>query len=65
VRLHHVVIAVSDWDRSIAFYRYVLGGQVIDHPDGRLAFRFGTQQLNVHGPAPGRGDPRRRPALGR
>jgi catechol 2,3-dioxygenase-like lactoylglutathione lyase family enzyme len=50
VRLDHVVIAVSDWDRSIAFYRDVLGGQVIDHPDGRVAFRFGTQQLNVHGP---------------
>ncbi len=50
VRLDHVVIAVSDWDRSIAFYRDVLGAQVVDHPDGRIAFRFGKQQLNVHGP---------------
>jgi catechol 2,3-dioxygenase-like lactoylglutathione lyase family enzyme len=45
-----VVIAVSDWDRSIRFYRDVMGAQVVDHPDGRVAFRFGDQQLNVHGP---------------
>jgi catechol 2,3-dioxygenase-like lactoylglutathione lyase family enzyme len=50
VRLDHVVIAVSEWDRSIAFYRDVLGAQVVDHPDGHVAFRFGNQQLNVHGP---------------
>jgi catechol 2,3-dioxygenase-like lactoylglutathione lyase family enzyme len=50
VRLDHVVIAVNDWERSIAFYRDVVGATVIDHPDGRVAFRFGTQQLNVHGP---------------
>lgn len=50
VRLDHVVIAVSDWERSIAFYRDVLGARVVDHPDGRVAFRFGDQQLNVHGP---------------
>ena len=37
VRLDHVVIAVSDWDRSIAFYRDVLGAQVVDHPGGRVA----------------------------
>lgn len=50
VRLDHVVIAVSHWDRSIRFYRDVMGAQVVDHPDGRVAFRFGNQQLNVHGP---------------
>lgn len=32
------------------FYRDVVGAQVVDHPDGRVAFRFGNQQLNVHGP---------------
>jgi catechol 2,3-dioxygenase-like lactoylglutathione lyase family enzyme len=50
VRLDHVVIAVSDWDRSVAFYRNVLGAHIVEHPDGRFAFRFGDQQLNVHGP---------------
>jgi catechol 2,3-dioxygenase-like lactoylglutathione lyase family enzyme len=50
VRLDHCVIAVSDWDRSTRFYRDVLGAEVVDHPDGRVAYRFGDQQLNVHGP---------------
>jgi catechol 2,3-dioxygenase-like lactoylglutathione lyase family enzyme len=50
IRLDHCVIAVSDWPRSTAFYRDVLGAEVVDHPDGRVAFRFGDQQLNVHGP---------------
>jgi catechol 2,3-dioxygenase-like lactoylglutathione lyase family enzyme len=50
VRLDHVVIAVSDWERSTAFYAGVLGAEIVDHPDGRVAFRFGDQQLNVHGP---------------
>lgn len=50
VRLDHCVIAVSDWERSTNFYRDVLGAQVVDHPDGRVAYRFGDQQLNVHGP---------------
>ncbi|WP_432825007.1 VOC family protein [Dactylosporangium sp. CA-092794] len=50
IRLDHCVIAVSDWERSAVFYRDVLGAEVVDHPDGRVAFRFGDQQLNVHGP---------------
>jgi catechol 2,3-dioxygenase-like lactoylglutathione lyase family enzyme len=50
VRIDHCVIAVSDWDRSTAFYRDVLGAEVVEHPDGRVAYRFGDQQLNVHGP---------------
>ncbi|ALG08415.1 VOC family protein [Kibdelosporangium phytohabitans] len=50
VRLDHCVIAVSDWERSTTFYRDVLGAEIVGHPDGRVAFRFGDQQLNVHGP---------------
>ncbi|MFC0111395.1 VOC family protein [Kibdelosporangium aridum] len=50
IRLDHCVIAVSDWERSRNFYRDVLGAQVVDHPGGRVAYRFGDQQLNVHGP---------------
>ena len=49
-RLDHVVIAVTDWDASVAFYRDVVGAVPVDHPDGRLAFRLGDTQLNVHGP---------------
>jgi len=43
------VIAVSDWETSNAFYRDVMGAEVIQE-GGRTAYRFGDQQLNVHGP---------------
>ena len=48
--LDHVVIAVSDWERSNAFYRDVLGAELVELDFGRWAYRFGGQQLNVHGP---------------
>jgi ribonuclease HI/catechol 2,3-dioxygenase-like lactoylglutathione lyase family enzyme len=47
--LDHVVIAVSDWKRSNAFYGEVLGAAVIPRGAG-FAYRFGERQLNVHGP---------------
>jgi catechol 2,3-dioxygenase-like lactoylglutathione lyase family enzyme len=50
IRLDHCVIAVSDWDRSNAFYRDVCGAEVRELSRGRYAYRFGDQQLNVHGP---------------
>ena len=50
-RLDHVVIHVSDWARSNAFYREVLGAEVRgERPSGPSRYRFGEQQLNVHGP---------------
>jgi catechol 2,3-dioxygenase-like lactoylglutathione lyase family enzyme len=63
VTLDHFVIAVSDWERSNAFYRDVIGAEVVARgagfayrlraPDGAEGFPDGTlgdQQLNVHGP---------------
>ena len=44
------MIAVSDWDRSNAFYRDVLGAELVLLDRQRFAYRFGGQQLNVHGP---------------
>lgn len=48
--LDHCVIHISDWERSNAFYRDVLGAELVDRGSGTWAYRFGTQQLNVHGP---------------
>ena len=48
-RLDHVVIAVTDWERSNRFYADVLGAEVVARGDG-FAYRLGEQQLNVHGP---------------
>jgi catechol 2,3-dioxygenase-like lactoylglutathione lyase family enzyme len=52
VNLDHVVIHVSDWERSNAFYRDVVGAELVETGDGGPArrYRFGDQQLNVHGP---------------
>jgi len=49
--LDHVVVAVSDWDAANAFYRDVVGAEVVTVGDGdAYRYRFGDQQLNVHGP---------------
>jgi catechol 2,3-dioxygenase-like lactoylglutathione lyase family enzyme len=59
MELDHVVIHVDDWAACEAFYAGVLGGEVVDNPEGAAnplgsrAFRFGGQQVNVHGPWPG------------
>jgi catechol 2,3-dioxygenase-like lactoylglutathione lyase family enzyme len=47
--LDHCVIHVSEWERSNAFYRDVLGGELVKREAG-WAYRFGDKQLNVHGP---------------
>jgi catechol 2,3-dioxygenase-like lactoylglutathione lyase family enzyme len=48
-RFDHCVIHVSDWERSNAFYRDVLGAEVVERGAG-FAYRFGDAQLNCHGP---------------
>ena len=48
VDLDHTVVTVTDWERSNAFYRDVLGAEVV--PRGPVvAYRFGDRQLNVPG----------------
>ena len=49
VTFDHCVVHVSDWDRSNAFYRDVLGAELVRRPQG-WAYRFGAAQLNLHGP---------------
>ena len=49
--LDHVVVAVSDWERSNAFYRDVLGVEVVEVEYGRYAYVLPDgRRLNVHGP---------------
>lgn len=56
--LDHCVITVSDWERSNHFYAEVLGAELV--PVGKTwAYRFGSNQLNVHGPGQP-GDPNAR-----
>jgi catechol 2,3-dioxygenase-like lactoylglutathione lyase family enzyme len=47
LRIDHVVIAVSDVERSNDFYRDVLGAEIVER-EGGVSYRFGEQQLNVH-----------------
>jgi len=49
VKLDHCVVHVSDWERSNAFYRDVLGAELVQ-AGTRWSYRFGNQQLNLHGP---------------
>ena len=56
ITLDHSVIAVSDWERSNAFYRDVLGAEIVEVGPGRWAYRLAGTQLNVHGPGVDAGD---------
>ena len=49
IKLDHCVIHVSDWVRSNAFYRDVMGAELVPRGEG-WAYRFGDNQLNCHGP---------------
>jgi catechol 2,3-dioxygenase-like lactoylglutathione lyase family enzyme len=49
IRLDHCVVHVSDWETSNAFYRDVLGAELVRMGTG-WSYRFGEQQLNLHGP---------------
>src|SRR3954463_4753713 len=51
IKLDHSVIHVSDWERSNAFYRDVLGAEIVPIRQG-FAYRFGSVPLNCHGPNP-------------
>lgn len=49
-QIDHVIMKVTNWDQTRAFYKTVVGADIIDHPDGNIAIRFGTSQINLHGP---------------
>ncbi|MBV8848087.1 MAG: VOC family protein [Methylobacteriaceae bacterium] len=49
IKFDHCVIHVSDWERSNDFYARVVGAEIVERGDG-YAYRFGSNQLNCHGP---------------
>jgi catechol 2,3-dioxygenase-like lactoylglutathione lyase family enzyme len=59
----HAVIHIDDWRAYNDFYARVLGAEIVENPEGAAnplgawAYRFGGQQVNVHGPWPGRTTP--------
>jgi catechol 2,3-dioxygenase-like lactoylglutathione lyase family enzyme len=56
------VVHVSDWQRSNAFYRDVLGAELVRSGAG-WSYRFGSEQLNLHGPGVEAVPVARRPVL--
>lgn len=47
-RLDHLVLTVDDLDRTIRFYRDVLGMQPVVFAGGRTALNFGESKINLH-----------------
>lgn len=45
--IDHVVLTVRDIERSVAFYRRVLGLRAETFGDGRRALHFGNQKINL------------------
>lgn len=46
--LDHLVLTVSDLDKTCAFYEKVLGFEIITFGQGRRAMAFGKQKFNLH-----------------
>jgi catechol 2,3-dioxygenase-like lactoylglutathione lyase family enzyme len=47
-RIDHLVLTVFDLERTLDFYRRVLGMQPITFAEGRRGLAFGRQKLNLH-----------------
>jgi catechol 2,3-dioxygenase-like lactoylglutathione lyase family enzyme len=50
IKLDHCVIHVLDWERSNRFYADVLGAELVNRGNDTWVYRFGSEQLNTHGP---------------
>jgi catechol 2,3-dioxygenase-like lactoylglutathione lyase family enzyme len=47
-RLDHLVLTTADPEACMRFYAEVLGMSLERFGEGRIAFRFGTQKINLH-----------------
>jgi catechol 2,3-dioxygenase-like lactoylglutathione lyase family enzyme len=46
--IDHIVLTVADIDRTVEFYRSVLGMSEERFGAGRVALKFGSQKINLH-----------------
>lgn len=47
-RIDHLVLTVVDIDKTIEFYSTILGMDVAQFGNGRVALTFGNQKINLH-----------------
>lgn len=47
-RIDHIVLTVASIEATCAFYRDVLGMEVVTFAGGRRALSFGAQKINLH-----------------
>lgn len=47
-RLDHLVLTVRDVSTTCAFYKRVLGMEIVTFGSGRYALQFGQQKINLH-----------------
>ena len=48
IGLDHLVLTVTSAERSLAFYRDILGFEEIEMNGGRCAVRCGIKKINLH-----------------
>ena len=48
MHIDHLVLTVSSIDRTVAFYRDMLGMQPVTFADNRVALEFGAHKINLH-----------------
>lgn len=46
--IDHIVLTVSDIERTCAFYHDILGMEIVTFAEGRKALKFGKQKINLH-----------------
>ena len=46
--LDHLVLTVSDIEKTVDFYQTVLGMKRVSFGQGRIALSFGNQRINLH-----------------
>jgi len=46
--LDHLVLTITDIERTIDFYTRVMGMEVVTFKDNRKALRYGQQKINLH-----------------